>query len=57
MERKCFFKLIVDKTTSFRTHNDSAKLIRLMTCEDNFVINTLADFVFQCFEMRKCEII
>ena len=55
-ERKSFFKFIVDKTPCFRTLDDSAKLIWLMTCEDEIVINTLADFVYQCFQMRKCAI-
>ena len=40
---------------TFSTLNDSVKLIWLMTCED-IIINTLADFVFQCFKMRKYAI-
>ena len=55
-ERQLFFKYIVDSASSFRTLDDSAKLIWLMTCEDGIVINALADFVYKCFEMRKCAI-
>ena len=55
-ERQLFFKYIVDSAPSFRTLDDLAKLIWLMTCEDDIVINALADFVYKCFEMRKCAI-
>ena len=48
-ERQRFFKYIVDRAPSFRTLDDSAKLIWLMTCEDDIVMNALADFVFKCF--------
>ena len=55
-ERQLFFRYIVGSAPSFRTLDDSAKLIWLMTCEDDIVINALADFVYKCFEMRKCAI-
>ena len=51
-----FFKYIVDSVPSLRTLDDSAKLIWLMTCEDDIVTNALADFVYKCFEMRNCAI-
>ena len=56
-ERQLFFKSIVDSAPSFRTLDDSVKLIWHMTCDDDIVINALADFVYKCFEMRKCAII
>ena len=56
MKGNSFFKYIVDSAPSFRTLDDSAKLIWLMTCEDDIVVNALADFVYKCFEMRKCAI-
>ena len=49
-----FFKYIVDSAPSFRILDESAKLIWPMTCEDDIVINALADFVYKFFEMRKC---
>ena len=49
IERKHLFKSIVDKAPSFRTLNDSAKLIWLMTCEDDIIINALADFCISVF--------
>ena len=55
-ERQLFFKYIVDSAPSFRTLDGSAKLIWLMTCEDDIVINALADFIYKGFEMRKCAI-
>ena len=45
-ERQRFFKYIVDIAPSFITLDYSDKLIWLMTCEDDIVINALADFVF-----------
>ena len=56
IERRLCFKYIVDSAPSFRTLDDSAKLIWLMSCEDDIVINVLADFVYKCFEMRKFAI-
>ena len=55
-ERQLYFKYIVDSAPSFRTLDDSAKLIWIMTCEDDIVINALTDFVYKCFEMSKCAI-
>ena len=57
LKENVFLKLIADKAPSFSTLNDSAKLIWLMTCEDNIVVNALADFIFLCFKMRKCAIL
>ena len=48
-------KLVIDKVPSFRILNDLAKFIWLMTCEDTSLINALADFVVQCFELRNLE--
>ena len=46
MKGNAFFKYIVDSAPSFITLDYSAKFIWLMTCEDDIVINALADFVF-----------
>ena len=51
--RQRFFELIIDKAPSFKTLHDSARFIWLLTCEEEVIINALADFVFQCFELRN----
>ena len=53
--RQRFFSVVIDKVPSFRILNDLAKFIWLMTCEDTALINALADFVVQCFELRNLE--
>ena len=53
--RQRFFSVAIDKVPFFRILNDLSKFIWLMTCEDTALINALADFVFQCFELRNLE--
>ena len=53
MQDNAFFELIIDKAPSFKTLHDSARFIWLLTCEEEVIINALADFVFQCFELRN----
>ena len=50
--RQSFFEFI-NKAPSFKTPHNSARFIWLLTCEEEVIINAVADFVFQCFELRN----